>query len=198
MNQKGSISILAVILLLLLIGSYLVYSNKNLFQKPTSTQLTQQTQPISKKVNPKQESSLDDEISYTIPSGWKKEYVLSFVSSDFREEGLPTIADGARITIKKSKRDPVKTLVEQVTPNYLYGTWNVATSSATFNSKHFTNIFACGGEFGFCHDTYSIENNGDIWTLSIICNENCDTKAGVDSTIYAKDRDAFLDSIKFK
>ena len=151
----------------------------------------------------KQEPSLDDKISYVISQGWKKEdtdtsLYLSFVSSDFHEEGLPTIVTGARITINKTKKDPTKTLAQQITPNNIYDTWNIATSSATFNSIPYTNVFACAGEFGFCRDYYSADNNGNVWTITMICNKNCDTKTGIDSTIYAKDRDLFLNSIKFR
>lgn len=150
-----------------------------------------------------QEPSLDDEISYVIPQGWKKEDVdtslyLSFVSSDFHEEGLPTIVTGARIAVNKTKRDSAKTLAQQTTPNDMYGTWNIATRSATLNTIPYTNVFACAGEFGFCRDYYAIEDKGSIWTITMVCNKNCNTKAGIESTIYAKDRDSFLSSIKFK
>lgn len=151
----------------------------------------------------KQEPNLDDEITYAIPQGWQKEDTdtslsLSFVSGDFHEEGLPTIVTGARITVNKTKRDPAKTLAQQTTPNDIYGTWNIATRSATFNSTQYTNIFACAGEFGFCRDYYSIEDKGNVWTITMVCNKNCNTKAGIDSTIYAKDRDSFINSLKFK
>ena len=151
----------------------------------------------------KQDPSLDDEVLYTIPSGWKKEDTdvsrgLSFVSNDFHEEGLPTIVTGARITINKTRKDPTKTLAQQTTPDNIYGTWNIATRSATFNSIPFTNVFACAGEFGFCRDYYSAEDkSGNVWTMAMICNKDCNTKAGIDSTVYAKDRDAFLKSIRF-
>jgi len=151
----------------------------------------------------KQKPSLDEEISYIIPAGWTKEDTdtslgLSFISSDFHEEGLPTIITGARITINKSKKDPEKTLAQQTSPDSIYGKWSIATRSATFNSIPFANIFACAGEFGRCVDYYSTENKGSVWTITMTCNKGCDTKTGIDGTPYAKDRDAFLSSIKFK
>lgn len=151
----------------------------------------------------KQEPSLDDYISYTIPNTWKKEDTdtsqdLSFVSSDFFEEGLPTIVTGARIEIGRFRNDPKKTLIKQISPHSIYGAWNLATRSATFNSYKYTNEFACAGEFGGCSDKYALEKDGYIWMISMTCNKNCDTKTGIDGTIYAKNRDYLLNSIKFK
>lgn len=151
----------------------------------------------------KQEPSLDDYISYVIPSGWKKEdsdtsLSLSIVSSDFHEEGLPTIVSGARIAMGRVKKDPTKTFIQQITPSDIYGMTKVETKNVTFGNMQWTNIYSCGGEFGFCHDSYSIENNGYIWSVSMMCNKDCNTKAGADNTVYAKDRNAFIDSIKFK
>jgi hypothetical protein len=151
----------------------------------------------------KQEPSLDDYISYVIPSGWKKEDTdtslsLSFVSSDFHEEGLPTIVSGARIAVGRVKKDPTKTFVQQITPNDVYGMTKVETKNITLGDVQYTNVYSCGGEFGFCHDSYSIEKNGYIWSIAMLCNKDCNTKAGANNTVYAKDRDAFLTSIKFK
>ena len=151
----------------------------------------------------KQNISLDEYISYKVPNGWTKEDTdtsldLSFTSPDFHEEGLPSIVTGARIAVSKTKKDPEKTLAQQTMPETIYGRWNISTSSATFNSIPFVNIFVCAGEFGFCGDYYSTENNGNVWTITMSCNKDCDTKAGIDSTVYAKDRDTFLSSIRFK
>jgi hypothetical protein len=151
----------------------------------------------------KQNPSLDEEISYTIPVGWTKEDTdtsvnLSFTSPDFHEEGIPTIVTGARITVNKAKKNPEKTLAQQTSPDSFYGMWNIATKSATFNSIPFMNIFACAGEFGFCHDYYSADSKGSVWTITMTCNKGCDTKTGIDNTPYAKDRDTFLSSIKFR
>lgn len=151
----------------------------------------------------KQEPSLDDYVSYVIPSGWKKENTdtslsLSFVSSDFHEEGLPTIVSGARIAVGRVKRDPTKTFIQQITPNDIYGMTKVETKNVTFGNMQWTNVYSCGGEFGFCHDSYSIENNGYIWSIAMMCNKDCSTKGGANNTVYAKDRDAFINSITFK
>ncbi len=151
----------------------------------------------------KQEPSLDDYISYGIPQGWTKENTdtslsLSFVSSDFHEEGLPTIVSGARIAVGRVKRDPLKTFIQQITPNDIYGMTKVETKNVTFGNIQWTNVYSCGGEFGSCHDSYSIENSGYIWSVSMMCNKDCNTKAGANNTVYAKDRDAFIDSIRFK
>jgi hypothetical protein len=149
-----------------------------------------------------QRPSLDDEINYTIPQGWKKEdtdvsLYLSFVSSDFYEEGLPTIVSGARITVGKDKRDATKTLVQQVASSY-QEMWNVKTKNVTFNGIQYTNVFFTGGEYGLGVDYYLSERNGEVWVVTMTCNKNCNTKAGIDNTIYAKDRDTLLNSIKFR
>ncbi len=153
----------------------------------------------------KQDTSLDDEVSYTIPQGWNKEdtdiaRVLSFVSSDFKEEGLPTIVSGARISVNKVKEDTSKSLLEQVTLRSPYDNSiiNTQIGNTKLGNNTYLNMIANCSKGVPCSETYSTGKDGYIWTVSFTCNQNCDTKAGMNNTIYARDRDAFLSSIQFK
>lgn len=151
----------------------------------------------------KQEPSLDDNISYVIPSGWKKEdrdtsLSLSFVSSDFNEEGLPTIVSGARIHVGRVKRDLTKTFIQQITQNDIYGITKVESKNVTFGNMQYTNVYGCREESGFCNDSYSIENDGYIWSIAMMCNKDCSTQTEANNIDYAKGRDAFLSTISFK
>lgn len=150
----------------------------------------------------KERPSLDEYISYTIPPGWKKvtgdpSYGISFTSPDFRAEGIPSLVSGAALGINKVKRDQSLSVADQSMPKSVYGTWDIATSSATFQHMSFVNQFACAGEFKSCADYYATTHDDDIWIISFSC-KDCSTKKATDSTSYAKERDAFLSSITFK
>ena len=149
--------------------------------------------------------NLEDEISYTVPKGWTKSNPdtnewLDFQSADYTVEPVGgSILTGAEIFVEKTKKDPSKTLTQQVSTESSFEASKIATSSATFNSMSFINIrFACNGKFGFCAETYSTENKGSVWTISISCGNDCETKGGLDNTIYTKDLYTFINSIKFK
>lgn len=154
----------------------------------------------------KQDPSLDDAISYVIPQGWKKEDTdvsryISFISSDFHEEGQPMIVTGARISLNKAKRNPAKTLTEQMTLISPYD--NLPQKAAveknvSLGNNTYLNMYSPCSPGIQCSDTYHTENGGNVWTITFTCNQNCGTKNGIDSTIYGKDRDSFLNTIKFK
>lgn len=145
----------------------------------------------------KQDPSLDDSISYIIPEGWTKEDTdvskkLSFISSDFKEEGLPSIVNGARISVYRRTRDNSKTLIQQM--NYR----NSFIGNPKFGNYTYLNMLSnCSKELP-CDESYSIEREGYVWTITFACNQNCNTKSGMDNTIYAKPRDSFLSSVSFK
>lgn len=154
------------------------------------------------------EPSLDTFISYKLPKGWVKKKnntanetdykLLSFVSADFKSvEGIEgeSIIKGATLVVSRDLKNSRKTMVETIESSILNNESNKA-KSIKVGKIDGLNLFNCF--WASCYDNYYVEKDNYYWQIMFSCGESCSTKAEIDASKYAKDRDAFLNSFSFK
>jgi hypothetical protein len=152
------------------------------------------------------ETSLDAFVNYAIPNGWKKEQldpanesedkVLSFISPDYELGESGGIIRGANIRISRNLADPRKTLKESIA---IYLPSNLKkdadkSKSIKIDGRDGLTFFGC---WEGCFDLYEIEDAGYWWKITFHCAPSCSTESEMDATNYARNRDAFLNSLVF-
>lgn len=154
-----------------------------------------------------QEPSLDTFVSYQLPEGWKKEQrnpanetdddSLSFVSSDYEPNIGMGINTGANLRVSKHLKDPRKTFMEIIKQTLPVPLENEAggAKSVKIGAEQGFNLFTC---WEGCYDGYYLEQGDYWWSINFSCAPDCSTRQKMDNSKYAKDRDIFLNSFKFK
>lgn len=154
-------------------------NNKQLLQKILSSFSYTQDDP-----------SIESLISYSLPRGWKKEegddtQALAFVSSDaIRNDGSPYLTRGAGVTVSYSKG------IHK----------NASGKLIPIEDLNWNDFYSCSSEG--CSEVYSITHANYTLSVGMHCVGLAAcysmSKSTFNTTQYAKDRDAFLKSIKFK
>ncbi|HSX19295.1 MAG TPA: PsbP-related protein [Candidatus Saccharimonadales bacterium] len=146
------------------------------------------------------EPSLDEFISYTLPKGWTKDSEVGTNSDPDKNIFLhspgndlrpgPFIEEGAWMDFDRYESDPKITLKEQlsINSNPTFPTLIKIDGLDTYNAFH------C---YEGCSDIYYVEKGAYTWQIEFGC-VLCSTKSETDKNKFARDRDAFLNSIKFK
>ena len=200
-KQKGLSPIALVLLIAAAIGGYLFYQN----QQSTNPQVVQEssTSPTQ------QDSELSKFMSFTLPEGWKDEelvlnspnyqnsnIIASFISQDYEENAIPQITKGARIVVFRYPHDSNKILREEVIDNLPLPLQNQADeiSSIKIDGKEGLNKFV---RYEGSYDHNYIVHGNYRWDIRFECAPDCESKEKMESSKYAKDRDSFLESIKF-
>jgi hypothetical protein len=153
------------------------------------------------------EASLDTLISYQLPEGWKSEQSnpanetaddsLSFISPDYQPIIGMGIDTGANLRISRHLKDPRKSIIEIIKQGLPLPLENESSQAkpVKVGAVDGLNLFIC---WEGCYDGYYIEQGDYYWVITFLCAKSCSTKAEMDASKYAKDRDTFLNSFKFK
>lgn len=153
------------------------------------------------------EPSLDTLISYQLPTGWTREErnpanetdddSLSFVSPDLTQNEVPSIITGAILRVSRHLKDPRKTMVEIIEKNLPLPLEDEAGQAkpVKIGTADGLNLLTC---WEGCYDGYYIEQGDYYWLITFTCGNICSSKAQMDTSKYAKDRDTFLNSFSFK
>ena len=151
----------------------------------------------------KEEPILDEFLTYIIPNDWKKDSYdpsqdLSLHSPDYTvSQGAGYIASGASIYVSRFLRNPSRNLKDEVV-NLLPTPLREKTdgiTQITIGGLEGLHNFSC---WEGCFDSYYVIKDNYFWIFNFQCAPDCDTKAKVDANKYAKDRDAFINSVMFK
>lgn len=135
------------------------------------------------------ESLLDVSITYNLPQGWRKwESPLSVLPSN-GFLGLFAPDNYTAISVRREENSPGASLES-------YNGVDDVTKPIKIGGKEALNRFSC--DHYSCNDIYEVLVENNIWHITFKNTEDCKTKACIDSSKYAKDRDTFLNSIKFK
>lgn len=151
----------------------------------------------------REEPFIEELFNYSLPSGWVKDERFSqsqerigFISADAKRatDGVPYLEQGAEIYVTRNiSGDTLAEIIENTENNERT---NIVAefNKIKIDGNETLNIFSC---YEGCSDGYIAIKNGFQWSILFSCN-NCSTKSKADSSIYAKDRDTFLSSLKIK
>ena len=154
-----------------------------------------------------QEPSLDTLISYQLPTGWTSEKrnpsnetdddSLSFVSADYKPNEGMGINTGAMLRISRQLKDPRKTMIEIIEQNLPVPLEKESSQAkpVKIGAVDSLNLFTC---WEGCYDDYYIEQDDYYWLITFSCADSCSSKAKMNVSKYAKDKDIFLNSFSFK
>lgn len=147
----------------------------------------------------------DDIVSYSLPEGWTTReknpyYQMSpatdsppiFYSADAEFTELYSLKKGAQIIIYASGE--ITNHNKNPLPTPQVGT-TLFTKPIVIDGQKGMLIFHC---YEGCSERYSINTDNYSLRVTFQCLEKCNTKEDTDRSIYAKERDYFLNSIRFK
>ena len=150
-----------------------------------------------------QEPLVGELFSYSLPLGWTLDEGYNdirgvrFVSPDiiYNKEGNQSPLKGGTIIVSKSRKTINGTLKDIVNgamthlenKPYEYPKRTISGYEALSTVRCYE---------GCSEENYLIKGD-EVWVVAFSCYPDCTTKSKFDSSIYAKDRDSFIDSIKF-
>ncbi|MCL5410066.1 MAG: hypothetical protein M1607_04375 [Patescibacteria group bacterium] len=143
--------------------------------------------------------------TYELPRGWSVKYqdkdFIQLVSADYEENLIPDITKGSEIMIKVSNgfwngHNPPANLDElsQDVINHTNLDKYKKVDQILVANQPALKQFSC---WEGCAEIYYLLNNKNVWTISFITAPIASSSTEIDSSPYAKDRDIFLNSLKF-
>jgi hypothetical protein len=180
-----------------LLGTFMLFNGNNIQPPPISNSMALATPtPI-----PLKEENLDEKITYTILSGWRKVVYspnnISLESPNHTYNAAGQTATGARINITSRPLDATKTLSELLLaslPKVIKEENPPKVENALYDGFNAVHAISC---WEGCYDQYFISDNTSLIEIGLVCATNSGSPTEVKNCTYQKDLNVFLNTLSF-